>query len=150
MDGVLRLRDVNGEGKITAADRTFLGDGYPNLSYGVNIDLKYKKWNLNMFLQGLQGRKIINSISRGMLFIRNDGNYLKKRLYESWTPERYASGAKITVPITINNDASMQLPSTYFIENGDYPRMKDSQLGYTVTSKPLPKINGNPLPVKFR
>lgn len=150
MPGVFKFRDVNGDGKITPADRTFLGDGYPNLSYGVNIGLKYKKWDLNMFLQGLQGRKIINSISRGMLFIRSDGNYLKKRLYESWTPERYASGAKITVPITINNDANMQLPSTYFIESGDYARMKDIQLGYTLTSKALSRIKVNSLHLYFQ
>ncbi|HMF73491.1 MAG TPA: SusC/RagA family TonB-linked outer membrane protein, partial [Flavitalea sp.] len=140
MPGVFKFKDVNGDGKITPVDRTFLGDGNPNLSYGLNLDLKYKNWDVDIFLQGLQGRKIINSISRTMLFIRNDGNYLRKRLYESWTPERYASGAKITVPITINNDANMQLPSSYFIENGDYARLKNLQLGYTLTSKMLSRI----------
>jgi hypothetical protein len=74
MPGVLKFRDVNGDGKITPLDRTFLGDGYPNLSYGLNISLDYKNWDMTVFMQGLQGRKIINSISRGMLFIRSDGN----------------------------------------------------------------------------
>lgn len=147
MPGVFKFKDVNGDGKITPLDRTFLGDGYPNLSYGLNIDLNYKNWDLTLFLQGLQGRKIINSISRGMLFIRSDGNYLRKRLYESWTPERYASGDKITVPITINNDANMQLPSTFFIENGDYARMKDIQLGYTLDPRVLSNIKINSLRV---
>jgi TonB-linked SusC/RagA family outer membrane protein len=140
MPGVLKFRDVNGDGKITPLDRTFLGDGYPNLSYGLNISLDYKNWDMTVFMQGLQGRKIINSISRGMLFIRSDGNYLKKRLYESWTPERYANGEKITVPITINNDANMQLPSSYFLETGDYARLKDVQLGYTLNSRVLTNI----------
>ncbi len=150
MPGVFKFKDVNGDGKITPLDRTFLGDGYPNLSYGVNIGLNYKNWDLDMFLQGLQGRKIINNISRGMLFIRSDGNYLRKRLYESWTPERYANGSKITVPITINNDANMQLPSTYFIENGDYARMKNIQLGYILNSKVLTKMKVNNLRVYFQ
>ena len=87
MPGVFKFKDVNGDGQITPLDRTFLGDGYPNLSYGFNFDLKYKNWDLDMFLQGLQGRKLINSVSRNMLFIRNDGNYLRKRLYKSWTPK---------------------------------------------------------------
>ncbi len=85
-----------------------------------------------------------------MLFIRSDGNYLRKRLYESWTPERYANGSKITVPITINNDANMQLPSTYFIENGDYARMKNIQLGYILNSKVLTKMKVNNLRVYFQ
>jgi TonB-linked SusC/RagA family outer membrane protein len=147
MPGVFKFRDVNGDGKITPSDRTFIGSGYPNLTYGLNINLNYKNWDLNIFLQGLQGRKIINSVSRNMLFIRNDGNYLRKRLYESWTPERYASGAKITVPITINNDANMQLPSTFFIENGDYARLKNLQLGYNFTSNFLSRIKINNLRV---
>lgn len=150
MPGVFKFKDVNGDGKITPTDRTFLGDGNPNLSYGFNVDLKYKSWDLDLFLQGLQGRKIINSVSRNMLFIRNDGNYLRKRLYESWTPDRYASGANITVPITINNDANMQLPSTYFIENGDYARLKNLQLGYTLTPKMLSKLKLGSLRVYFQ
>jgi TonB-linked SusC/RagA family outer membrane protein len=140
MPGVFKFKDVNGDNKITPADRTFLGTGFPNFSYGLNLDLKYRNWDLNVFLQGLSGRNIINSVSRNMLFIRNDGNYLKKRLYESWTAERYASGAKITVPITVNNDANMQLPSTYFIENGDYARLKNLQIGYNFSPKVLSPI----------
>lgn len=150
MPGVFKFKDVNGDGKITPLDRTFLGDGYPALSYGFNFDLKYKNFDIDMFLQGLQGRKLINSASRNMLFIRSDGNYLRKRLYESWTPERYASGAKITVPITINNDANMQLPSTYFIQDGDYARLKNLQLGYTLTPKVLAKIKVSSLRVYFQ
>ncbi|HTE25682.1 SusC/RagA family TonB-linked outer membrane protein [Flavitalea sp.] len=140
MPGVFKFQDVNGDGKITPLDRTFIGDGYPDYTYGFNIDLSYKNWDLNIFLQGLQGRKIINSVSRNMLFIRNDGNYLRKRLYESWTPERYASGSKITVPITINSDANMQLPSTFFVEDGDYARLKNLQLGYNFSPTLLSKI----------
>lgn len=147
MPGVFKFKDVNGDNKITPLDRTFLGDGYPNLSYGLNLDLNYKNWDMTMFVQGLQGRNIINSVSRNMLFIRQDGNYLRKRLYESWTPERYASGGKITVPITINNDANMQLPSTFFIKKGDYLRMKDIQLGYTLNPKMLSNIKVNSLRV---
>ncbi|MEJ7766385.1 MAG: TonB-dependent receptor [Chitinophagaceae bacterium] len=147
MPGVFKFKDVNGDNKITPLDRTFIGDGYPNFSYGFNLDVNYRNWDMTMFFQGLQGRKIINSVSRNMLFIRQDGNYLRKRLYESWTPERYASGGKITVPITINNDANMQLPSTFFMEKGDYLRMKDFQLGYTLNPKVLSNIKVNSLRV---
>ena len=138
--GVFKYRDVNEDGKITPLDRTFLGDGYPDLSYGFNIDLKYKNWDMTTFLQGVYGRNIINNAKRGILFVRSDGNYLRSRLYESWTAERYASGAKITLPITINNDANMSLPNSFFVENGDYFRMKNIQLGYTIPPNILTKV----------
>lgn len=138
--GVFKFRDVNEDGVINTSDRTFIGDGYPDLSYGINIDLKYKNFDFSSFFQGVSGRQIINNAKRVMLFIRNDGNYLRERLYQSWTPERYAAGDKITLPITINNDANMQLPSSFFVEDGDYIRMKNIQLGYTLPSSVLSKI----------
>ncbi len=140
MPGVFKYKDVNQDGKITPLDRTFLGDGYPDLSYGLNLDLKYKAWDMTTFVQGVTGRNIVNNAKRGILFVRSDGNYLKSRLYESWTPERYASGAKITLPITINNDANMSLPNSFFVEDGDYLRMKNVQLGYTVPATALSKV----------
>ena len=138
--GVFKFSDMNGDGVINTSDRTFIGDGYPDLSYGLNIDLKYKNFDFNTFLQGVVGREIINNPKRLMLFIRNDGNYLRERLYQSWTPERYANGETITVPITINNDANMQLPSSFFVEDGDYLRMKNIQLGYTLPATLLSKM----------
>lgn len=138
--GVFKFRDVNEDGVINTSDRTFIGDGYPDLSYGLNIDLKYKAFDFSAFAQGVTGREIINNAKRVMLFIRNDGNYLRERLYQSWTPERVANGEKITLPITINNDANMQLPSSFFVEKGDYFRLKNIQLGYTVPASVLSKI----------
>lgn len=145
--GVFKFRDVNGDGIINTNDRTYIGNGYPDLSYGLNIDLKYKNFDFSSFFQGVVGRDIINNAKRVMLFIRNDGNYLRERLYESWTPERYANGEKITLPITINTDANMQLPSTFFVEKGDYLRMKNVQLGYTLPQSVLSKIKLNGLRV---
>ena len=138
--GVFKYRDVNSDGIITPLDRTFIGDGYPDLSYGLNLDLKYRNWDMSAFVQGLYGRQIINNAKRGVLFVRSDGNYLRSRLYESWTAERYASGAKITLPITINNDANMSLPNSFFVEDGDYLRMKNIQLGYSIPANILSKI----------
>lgn len=139
--GVFKYRDVNLDGKITPLDRTFLGDGYPDLSYGVNVDLQYKNWDLSAFVQGVYGRDIINNAKRNILFVRQDGNYLRQRLYESWTQERYESGAKITLPITLNNDGNMSLPNSFFVEDGDYVRMKNIQLGYTIPASVLSRIS---------
>jgi hypothetical protein len=73
------------------------------------------------------------------MFNNFSGNRGTARLYESWTAERYASGAKITQPIAIRDDANMQKNSSFFIEDGSYVRLKDLQLGYTFPISTLGK-----------
>src|SRR5690606_16433530 len=51
--GVLKYRDVNGDGKITPDDRAFIGSPHPDLSYGLNVDLHYKNWDMTLFFQGV-------------------------------------------------------------------------------------------------
>jgi hypothetical protein len=73
------------------------------------------------------------------MFNNYSGNRGKKRLYESWTEERYTNGDKITQPIALRDDSNMQKNSTYFVEDGSYFRMKDLQIGYTFPSSWLGK-----------
>lgn len=139
--GVFKYKDVNGDGKITTDDRTFIGSPHPKLTYGLNLSVNYKNWDLTTFLQGITGNQLVNFTNREVLFTRHESNYLKRRLYESWTPERYANGDKITLPVTLANDGNMQKPSTFFVEKGQYFRMKDLQIGYTLSNKLAEKIN---------
>lgn len=142
--GVFKYRDISGpngvpDGKITADDRTVIGSPHPDFTYGININLEYKNWDLTMFFQGSQGNDVINYVNRWIMFNNFSGNRGTARLYESWTAERYASGAKITQPIAIRDDANMQKNSSFFIEDGSYLRMKDLQLGYNFPSSILGK-----------
>jgi TonB-linked SusC/RagA family outer membrane protein len=138
--GVFKYRDVNGDGKITSDDRTFIGSPHPKLSYGLNIGLEYKKFDLNFFLTGVMGNKVFNSVNRAVLFTSGIGNRLKRRLYESWTPERYTNGDKITLPIALLNDANESVNSSFFVEDGSYARMKDLQIGYTLPQQVASKL----------
>lgn len=130
--GTLMYKDISGDGQITAEDRTVIGNPHPDFTYGINIDLQYKNWDLTMFFQGSQGNDLINYVNRWIMFNNFSGNRGKARLYESWTLERYQSGAKITQPIAIRDDAVMQKNSSFFVEDGSYLRMKDLQIGYTL------------------
>lgn len=150
MPGVFKYKDVNGDGKITTEDRTFIGSPHPKLSYGLNIGVNYKNWDLTTFFQGIAGNQLVNFTNREILFTRHESNYHKSRLYESWTPERYANGDKITLPMTLANDNNMQKPSTFFVESGRYLRMKDFQVGYTISNKMAEKIKVDRLRVYFQ
>ncbi len=129
--GMFMFKDVNGDGIITSSDRTIIGNPHPNLTYGLNMDFQYKNWDLSMFFQGVQGNQLIN-------FLKWDafaGIATKSQLYESWTAERYASGAKITYPMQTRNSTELHLPSSFFVEDGDYFRMKSLMIGYSLPSK---------------
>src|SRR5665648_107755 len=137
--GAFMYKDINKDGQITAEDRQVIGSPHPDFTYGININLEYKNWDLTMFFQGSQGNDVINYVNRWIMFNNFSGNRGTARLYESWTEERYASGAKITQPIAIRDDAVMQKNSSFFIEDGSYLRMKDLQIGYNLPNSVLGK-----------
>jgi TonB-linked SusC/RagA family outer membrane protein len=132
--GVFKYRDINGDGKITPLDRTIIGNPHPDFSYGFNIDLNYKSWDMSMFFQGVQGNDVINYVRRWIDFQQFQNGRSKRRLYESWTEERFNSGGKITMPMALADDSQLQTPSSYFVEDGSYLRMKNVQIGYSLPS----------------
>ncbi len=117
---------------IDSDDRTIIGNPHPDFVYGLNFDLRYKTWDMTLFFEGSYGNDIYNHVRREVLFNRYDGNFLKERLYESWTADRYAAGEKITVPITTNDDGNLQTPSSFLVEDGSYFKLKNLQAGYTL------------------
>ena len=137
--GVFKYRNLNDDKKIDSEDRTVIGNPHPDFTYGINIDLQYKNWDMSMFFQGSQGNDVINYVNRWIMFNNFSGNRGKERLYESWTEERYANHEKISQPIAIRDDSNMQKNSTYFVEDGSYFRMKDLQIGYTFPASWLGK-----------
>jgi len=138
--GRFMYKDVNGDGKITSDDRTIIGSPHPDFTYGLNFNFAYKNWDMSMFFQGSQGNKLINYVKRWTEFNNFSGNRDVKRLTESWTADRYAKGSKITLPIAVLDDAVMQSPSSFFVEDGSYFRMKDIQIGYTLPASLLSKV----------
>lgn len=127
--GRFKYRDVNGDTVITDADRTFIGNPHPDFTFGLNFNATYKNLDFALFLQGSQGNDIINHIHGETDFWSPNSNRSKKSLYESWTPE-LGDEAKLPIQSTIDNISSR--PSTYFVEDGSYIRLKNAQIGYTI------------------
>lgn len=134
--GKFKIADVNGDGKITDADRTVIGSPHPDFTYGVNINLGYKNFDLTIFGNGSQGNKIYNYTRYFSDFNTFQGNRSRRALYEAWSPTNPGG----TVPIPDANDQISSRPSSYFIEDGSYFRLKNLQLGYTLPASVLSKI----------
>ena len=134
--GHFKYRDLNGDGKITLdKDRTFIGDPHPKFVGGLNVDLGYANFDLNMFFYGSYGNDMINYVSRWIDYSQFDGGLSKDALYDSWTPTN--KGARLPM---LDGAAESQQASTAFIEDASFLRLKTMRLGYTLPDNVLSKI----------
>jgi TonB-linked SusC/RagA family outer membrane protein len=134
--GRFRYEDVNGDGQITADDRTFIGNPNPKFTYGLNIALDYKNVDFSMFLYGSQGADIWNNVRYWTDFYPSfAGAKSKTALYDSWTPTNH--NAKAPIQENAGTFSTNNTPNSYYIENGSYLRAKNVTLGYTFPSSLL-------------
>ncbi|THD69547.1 TonB-dependent receptor [Robertkochia marina] len=124
--GDFRWKDTNGDGSITNDDRVFLGSPLPKYTFGLTISMNWKSFDFTMFTQGAAGNKIFQGLRR--LDILN-ANYQTKALTR-WTGE----GTSNDYPRLSNSDPNMNFSrmSDFFLEDGDYLRLKNLQIGYSL------------------
>ena len=134
--GVFKFRDVNGDGIITAADKTIIGNPHPDFTYGLNVALGYKNWDLTVFAQGVQGNELFNYLKYWTDFNTFQGNRSKDMLYNSWKKQ----GDVALLPRLNSQDGTSQQISSYFVEDGSYMRIKNIQLTYTLPSSIVSKL----------
>lgn len=134
--GKFKYRDVNGDGIINDGDRTWIGNPHPDFTYGLNINLAYKSLDMTIFLQGVQGNDMISFVRRLIDFNELGNNRSIRMLTQSWSPEN----PNAILPILDASDSRSLLPSSYFVEDGSYLRMKTLQVGYTLPSAMLSRL----------
>ena len=124
--GDFRYADINTDGKIDQADREFIGDPTPDVSFGFNLNATWKSFDLLVFGQGVSGNQIYQGLRR--LDIPN-ANWQSNAL-NRWTGENTSN----TFPRLTTDDANRNFsnPSSFFLENGDYFRIKTLQIGYSL------------------
>ncbi len=133
--GDFRWTDTNGDGRITDADKTFLGTNLPKYTFGLTVNLDYKGFDLMVFAQGAGGNKIFQGLRR--LDIGNS-NYQTVAL-SRWTGE----GSSNTFPRLTSNDSNGNFGrmSDFYLEDGTYARIKLVQLGYSLPKSIADKIS---------
>ena len=133
--GDIKFQDLNGDGKITPDDRTYLGSYLPKFNYGLNWGGTYKNFDFTMYLQGVYGNKIYNGvkvIGQGMLRLFNSTT----DVLDAWTPQN----TDTDVPRAVSGDPNQNTrTSDRFLEDGSYLRIKNLSVGYTVSSD---KVSG--------
>ncbi|HEX8676702.1 MAG TPA: SusC/RagA family TonB-linked outer membrane protein, partial [Segetibacter sp.] len=134
--GRFRYTDINGDGRITAADRTFLGNPNPDFSYGLNLGLNYKNFDFGIFLFGVYGNDIWNNVLWWTDFYSSfQAAKSHTALYNSWTPTNHNAIAPIQE--LTGSFSTANVPNSYFVKKGSYLRAKNTQIGYTFSSELL-------------
>lgn len=133
--GEIKYRDLNGDGQITAADRTIIGDTNPDFTYGFTSNLSWKNFTLSFMLQGSQGNDILN-YNLTDIEMGNYGNITQEAYDSRWTVEN-AANAKWPKPTA--GYTREWLFSDRYVENGSYLKMKYITLSYDWL-KPFPGI----------
>ncbi len=132
MPGDVRFVDNNTDGIIDDLDRTKIGKGMPDWTYGLTIALDWKSFDFNAFFQGSTGNDIFDYSIRGDIPAMNRPSWILER----WTGETTSN----KIPrVTSENPNSNWRSSDLYIKDGSYLRLKNIQLGYTIPENILRK-----------
>jgi len=126
--GQIKFRDLNGDGVITQADRTIIGSPHPNLTAGLDLGLRAGAWDFSATFFGSFGNKIWDVQKEFYVFRLFNTNVRKDLLTDSWTPTH--QNAKY--PALDITDAFSVQPSSFYLENGSYVRLRNLQVGYAL------------------
>lgn len=129
--GRFKYADLNGNDTIDIDDRTILGSPHPDFSYGFNLNLAYKRFDISMFFYGAQGKETMNYVRWWIDFFPSFQNVKSKdALYNSWTPEN--PNAKAPIAENASNFSNNNAVNSYYLEKSSYLRMKNLTIGYTI------------------
>jgi len=165
--GDIKYRDLDGDGKITASDRTSIGSPLPKFTYGFNNTFTYRDFDLTIFMQGSYGNKLFNALNRDLTGMGWNTNQLKIAMnYANMVPinankpypfvNEYGrninnwfediDNVRLSNPETMMSRAGRGLPynnsrtSSRYIEDGSYLRIRNIMLGYNVPKPLLRKV----------
>lgn len=134
-----KYEDLNQDGKLTSDDRTIIGNPAPDFTYGITNNFKFKNIDLSFLIQGVKGNEIFDNNLHRSLFYHEGRNYAKS-VVNRWRSEA-EPGDGYHHKLSVDLHGLEQTPSSYWIVDGTYLRLKSVTLGYNMPSAVLSKIH---------
>ncbi|TDN36044.1 hypothetical protein A8B98_11620 [Hymenobacter sp. UV11] len=127
--GDFKFADLNGDGVINADDQKYIGNPTPAMTFGVNLNLGYRGFDLQASLVGSLGNDVVNA-NKGWWY---SGSYNYNKIAGLENLAWHGAGTSNTVPRITANDNNQNLTrfSNFYVEDGSYARLRNLQLGYT-------------------
>jgi len=138
--GDIRFRDLNGDGVINDDDRTFIGNPFPDFTYGFNGRVAYKGIDFNIFLQGVSGNELFAAYE---FYTLGSGIFnLEEDALDRWT----GPGTSNDMPrLTVNDPNQNTRLSDRYVRDGSYLRLKNVTLGYTLPDRLFEALGTSPV-----
>jgi TonB-dependent starch-binding outer membrane protein SusC len=133
--GDRKYKDLDGNGWIDDLDREILGNGYPKLTYGLNVNLSYKSFDFNMYFYGVAGQDILSYSYHNLL--TSGTNMLTDYAINAWDGQGSTNVYPRFTRADPNHNGQV---SDAFILNGDFLKVQNVQLGYTFPKNLLKRI----------
>ena len=136
--GDIRFKELNGDGVIEGEnDRSIIGSTIPDFIWGWNNDISYKGLTLSIFLQGVHGVDLYNSLAVGQLTSGGTWSNKRNEILDSWSGE----GTSNTMQrLTISDPNNNTRTSSRYIEDGSYVRLKNVRLSYDLPKNIISKV----------
>ena len=138
--GRIRYRDLNGDGRITEADQTWIYSPVPAVSFGANFYFEYKGFDLTLFFQGVGGVQVITDLKKetDIWAGLNIGNLNKgARLLDAWSPTNPNSDIPA---VSLKDNNNEKRVSSYWVEDGSFLKLRTLQLGYNLPKTACDKM----------
>ncbi|MFC1224910.1 SusC/RagA family TonB-linked outer membrane protein [Pedobacter sp. BG31] len=123
--GDFKYADINGDGKIDLSDRIVLGNPNPKFTYGLNTNFAYKNFDLTLDIQGVADVDVFNANLSNRF---GNENYTKDFFDHRWT----GAGTSNTYASANLAGGLNNAPNSFYVEKGDYIRLRNIQLGYSL------------------
>lgn len=132
--GDIKYRDLNGDGKIDGNDKTAIGfPTVPEIIYGFGGTVKYHKWDLTLFFQGVGNVSLrmynMHPFADASHFGYNITQYIADNHWSESNPDVNAAYPRLSSTLNVNNNQV----SSFWVKNATYLRLKNAEIGYTAT-----------------
>lgn len=135
--GDVKFADLNGDKLIDDKDRAHLGSPFPDFIYGVNFSMQWKNFDLSAAGQGVHGNDLYFLYGNFAYETQLRGFNSYRDILNRWTPENPSQ----TIPkVSVDDRNGNRRPSTRWLYDGSYFRLRNVTLGYTVKSSKIPKF----------
>ena len=131
--GDLYYKDLNGDSKVDENDVDVIGNGFPKVNFGLNLNATYKNWDFSIYTYGVLGQKILSYSAMRLSTMKpvddpSVPNILKSAYNESFSVNPNGSLPRLSILDDKNSNCRV---SDFWVKNGDFLKINNIQIGYT-------------------